>query len=826
MKKGTIKIVALVGAVLVTILVVSLMTGRTNKDLMTNMGEVSLPVVTLYKEDIPINELYGYTTKMEASTMRDTITPLNQKRILPIKIQTFDDKVDGISYEIRSMDGERLIAEKEWTDYTQKDGVISADIKVQNIIEEGKEYLFVLKLEQGSKEIYYYTRLMQPVDSYVDESLEFVMDFHNKSMNKETGGTLATYLEPDSAADNNTLSDVTIHSSLSQLTWGKLDYEQLAMPIPSIKEISSSANVITLNYVVTTKGSEDQTEYYNVEEYYRVRHTADRVYLLDYERKMNQIFRGEKSSVNDKYLQLGICGRNVNYVSNESGTAVAFVQEGELWGYNQNTGQIAKIFSFRGKDEIEKRENYNQHDIRIVDVDEEGSVDFLVYGYMNRGVHEGKVGISVCRYDSVANTTEEELFLPVETSYQVMKEDLRGMAYRNNQKEFFILAGKDLYKIQMDSMEVSTLKKNLEEGTYGVSDSGRYFVYKEKEMLHLEDLENGSVYKIKPENGECLKPLGFMGEDLIYGISTGEEMPMHKVQIISSEEDHKVLKSYEKGGSYISGVRIEGNTIYLDRLVYQNGNYIEAESDTIMNSEEKENTQVLVHTTSDEKKQTLIQLEFPQESKKETVVKLLTPEQVVEKKPKEVRIEFQDKNQYYAYAAGRVVAGGYNPAEVVQAANGKMGVVVDGKQNYIWRRSKKTAQSNVLGNGTTAAGGSSVAQCLNLMLAKEGENLNTEQLLEEGQSVENILSNTLKNSIVLNLTGCSAEEMLYYVSVGNPVLGILDGNTAALIVGYDSTGILICHPETGSVEKMSTESANAAFEAGGNIFYSYVKEEE
>ena len=37
-KKGTIKIVALVGAVLVTILVVSLMTGRTNKDLMTNMG--------------------------------------------------------------------------------------------------------------------------------------------------------------------------------------------------------------------------------------------------------------------------------------------------------------------------------------------------------------------------------------------------------------------------------------------------------------------------------------------------------------------------------------------------------------------------------------------------------------------------------------------------------------------------------------------------------------------------------------------------------------------------------------------------------------------
>ena len=48
------------------------------------------------------------------------------------------------------------------------------------------------------------------------------------------------------------------------------------------------------------------------------------------------------------------------------------------------------MFSFRGYEGIDSRENYGEHDIKIVGVDEVGSVDYIVYGYMNRGIHEGK----------------------------------------------------------------------------------------------------------------------------------------------------------------------------------------------------------------------------------------------------------------------------------------------------------------------------------------------------------------------------------------------------------------------------------------------------
>ena len=84
MKKGTIKICALIGAILITILIVSLATGRSNKNMTTNIQKATLPIVTLYRGDTQINELHGYTEKMDAAFVRDTITPIDQKRILPV----------------------------------------------------------------------------------------------------------------------------------------------------------------------------------------------------------------------------------------------------------------------------------------------------------------------------------------------------------------------------------------------------------------------------------------------------------------------------------------------------------------------------------------------------------------------------------------------------------------------------------------------------------------------------------------------------------------------------------------------------------------------
>ena len=195
-------------------------------------------------------------------------------------------------------------------------------------------------------------------NAHVDESLKFVKEFHNTTFNSETSGTLSTYMEK-TTGDNTTLQFVSLNSSLKQLAWADFNGEQLTPPVPSIKE------------------------YYNVEEYYRVRYTSSRMYLLNFERRMNQIFRGENASFFDNYIELGIRSGNVEYQANETGTTVAFVQEGELWSYNETENTLAKVFSFRGYEGIDNRENYGEHDIKIVRIDEAGSLDYIVYGSGN-----------------------------------------------------------------------------------------------------------------------------------------------------------------------------------------------------------------------------------------------------------------------------------------------------------------------------------------------------------------------------------------------------------------------------------------------------------
>lgn len=64
-----------------------------------------------------------------------------------------------------------------------------------------------------------------------------------------------------------------------QANWADFPCDRLSAPVPSVKEMNSSYNVILLNYVVTSNGESGEQEYYNVEEYYRIRYTNERMYL-------------------------------------------------------------------------------------------------------------------------------------------------------------------------------------------------------------------------------------------------------------------------------------------------------------------------------------------------------------------------------------------------------------------------------------------------------------------------------------------------------------------------------------------------------------------
>lgn len=842
MQKGMIKAAVLLTIFISAVLIFGKLTNHTNEDLTTEMEEATLPVISLYQDGKAINELHGYVSEMSAAYMRDTITPIEEERKLPITIQLYQTAVDAISYEIRSLDAERLIANADVNSYEEKKGKITAELEIQNLLDAGEEYLLIIQLDSKDQSIYYYTRIVEPVDCYVDECIDFVLDFNDKTFNDETTGALATYMEK-TTGDNSTLHFVSLNSSLKQVGWADFKGERLTDPVPSVKEITSTYNVIVLDYVVSSVSLDGEIEYYNVEEYYRVRYTSNRIYLLNFERTMNQIFRGENDSVYDNYIQLGIRSEDVEYKTNEAGTNVAFVQEGELWSYHMVENTMAKVFSFRGYEGIDNRENYGEHDIKIVNIDEVGSVDYIVYGYMNRGIHEGQVGIAVYHYDSMSNTNEESVFIASDKSYEVMKSEIGQLMYVNEGGELFLMVDGNVYGIDLHTQKTRELIHGLSDDSFAVSESNRYIAWIDTEdgsergsdCIHVMNLSNQKTIDITEDSGEAIMPLGFMDEDFVYGIAKKSDVfedaagnttfPMNQIKIVDvTSENMKVLKTYEKNGYYVSGVEIEGYTMYLNRIRYNGTAYVSADRDMIMNREGDSGKLVEIATSKSDEKKTQVQIALSG-TVSEQIPKVLTPKETILEEERMVTLEDESNTKYYyVYVKGDVVLATDDVTEAVIAANEQMGVVIGDNLGYVWKRSRKATQTPfgdiVVGTEDVEAG--SIAQCINAMLEKEGINISVGALIDGGETPKSILNNTMKEANVLDLTGCSVDEILYYVSCGSPVFAMTGSNDAVLVIGYDSSNIVIFDPAIGTTYRKPLTESNEMFANAGNVFFTYL----
>ena len=80
-----------------------------------------------------------------------------------------------------------------------------------------------------------------------------------------------------------------------------------------------------------------------------------------------------------------------------------------------------------------------EHDIKLLSVENNGDVDFMVYGYMNRGAHEGYSGVGIYHYNNDQSALEEQVFIPCTESFEFLKEDLGTLSYVNQSGQLFIM---------------------------------------------------------------------------------------------------------------------------------------------------------------------------------------------------------------------------------------------------------------------------------------------------------------------------------------------------------------------------------------------------
>lgn len=703
MRRGIQKILILLAVFIVALFTFSKLTNHETKDLTTDLAAPTLPVVYFEDNGHPLNELHGYVEEMSVISMRDTITPLPENGKLSLRIDPYDNKIKEVSFQIRSLNGDRLVQDGNVQVSGDKTAV-TGTISVENLLEEQTEYQLILQVTAGEQTSYYYTRIMEVGKSQIDACVDFVEEFHAITMNKERQSELSSYMEPSSAADNTTLQKVTINNSLSQACWGDFVGTEVTTPVVSIKEMNDDYQVILLEYIMSSVGDSGNSEYYNVEEYYRVRVGAEKIYLLSFERTMEEIFRGEGDQISKDMIDLGIRSENVSYKTNETGNVICFVQQGELWSYNQIENNLTRVFSFRSQEGMDIRENYQEYDIRILRVDEGGSLDFVVYGYMNCGEHEGQVGVSVCHYDGVTNTVEEMLFVPTTLSYEIVKEQIGKLMYVSDSGVFYLTVSDQVYRIQMDSRKAEVYIDGLKSDMLVNSEDGRYIAWSEDgTTMHVTDLEKGESFDIHANENQLLKPLGFLGSDCIYGwgyrtdiFSTQTQtdtLALSQVLIVdTSDSAHSVLKTYETPGIYVTGIRIQDGSIYLSRVMKNGDIYVDTTEDTIMNRDLQEKDQVNIDTVVSDVKQKEVVLKLLEETSGSTP-KTLIPKLIENEEPNTLEIKnLNASSAYYVYAKGKVVLATDDMAAAVQSADANKGVVIGNNLLYVWRLGQSQTQ--------------------------------------------------------------------------------------------------------------------------------------
>ncbi|MEG2783828.1 MAG: hypothetical protein RR920_06140 [Lachnospiraceae bacterium] len=814
MKNILIRIGILAGIFVLAVGGFSYLTNKGNTDMTADIAGASVPrlmvAVSGYGME-RINPLVGYKTEMNITTMRDSITPIGTDGKLSIIVEDSKSQDATLEYELYSLDGKKSLYKDKIKNVQN-----SIDINLGNKVERGQEKILKLIYSTGvGKQTIYYTRVIDATEYKVAECLNYVKNFHDSTFDKGKAKELMGAMEPNEQADNTTYQKTTINSNYEQLSWGELAPKPTGDIQWSIKEITGEYVAVQAVYQVNCTGATGENERYNVNEFFKVKSGKGKVYLLDYERIMNQIFCPEKPTLTEKGIPLGITSPKVTYQTNKDGTIVSFVQERELWNYNRAEDQISLVFSFARAENEDVRNLYDQHQVHIVDVDKKGNTIFGVSGYMNRGIHEGEVGISIYYFDIEKNVVEEKVFIPSNKSYMVTQEEIGKLVYfSNDQSMLYVMVTGSLYKINLKEDTKEVLVKNLAEGQYVASEDGHLLAYQNGNVLEqatevtVLNLMKGEEKTVTVDPEENIRPLGFVMEDFIYGVAkqsdrgktiSGEDVtPMYKVEI--RDKKNKVVKTYQVDQKYILDVFIEDHMITMNRVTKKEAVYVNETADYITNNTEKKKSNIFLESIEDEKKETQQRLSY-ENGIKDRTPKLLQPKQVIFENPTTISFDTSGGEvKYYVYGKG-ILMGIYDKAGyAVQKADEIGGVVVSSNQEYVWESGNRKLQY-VIEDMTPFAD----------VISK----------INAGTAIVDVLDQ-FSDGKALDFTGCTVEEMLYVINQGTPVVAMIDHSHAIILMGYGKSSVTYIEPDSGTRVTKSMPEIEDMLKASGGTLVGYL----
>lgn len=791
-----------------------LMNNETTDD-RSDMNDAVLPEVMVQFGDVLTNRMYGYRQPMEADFVRDSVTPLDTTKKLTLVVNPYDTKVRNLSYEIRTSDGSKVMENRTIKSLdTGSDGYLRTEIEISSGLLMNQEYSLQITLSTNHGDAYYYTRVVSRSATYTEQYAKFADDFVQMSLDKTQADNLAAYLETSDSASSRNFAGLNINSPLADISWGNLNPQLSKAGIPVIKDINETTASISIEYEISAQNENGNTEYYLVTDFYRMRYDETRIRLLDFKRSASEVFDPSLSVISNSGLLLGVRSKDVDYLTNEDGSVTAFTQNGDIWSYVPDTGKLVEIFTFRKDTESDFRDARVEHDIKLLSVENNGDVDFMVYGYMNRGAHEGYSGVGIYHYNNDQGAIEEQVFIPCTESFEFLQEDLGTLSYVNQSGQLFIMIAGNLYQINIDENTYEVLADHIDSDDFGVSATNAHAAWKSESgdyagQIEFIDFDTMERRSIAPKASQKLDLLGFMNEDLVYGVVLdGDTLPNATGYMIDGITtfriegfDGTVKKEYHQDGLYVAGVTV-GTTLMEFTLVQKSGDiYKGVKKDNIMNNSTAATDKTSVEQTSSSRQGVIVRLTFEDSPSSEEPLILYAKVRNAGEKVVDIQVDKSSVEEvYYVYAGGGLDSVWTDPAKAVQRADKQTGVVLNRAQQYVWERGNMKTQ-------------------ITLNTTDIPEIIRTASL--DVQNLQNGLGDSAK---VIDLTGCSLENVLYEVSAQRAVIARTGSDSSVVIVGYDQYNTYLLDPSTGEVKPYGMNDSTALFKNAGNMFITYLEQ--
>ena len=360
---------------LAAVIVFAYITNRGNDSMTADMGAATYPQVSFSYQGYSLNTLSGYAKKMDTPSMRDTITPIENQKV-DVTIKAYENVISSLSWTVYSLDGSEELQSGEEKKPAEN---VTLEIDPGKLTDREGVLEIVLQTEDGEP-VYYYTRVTDAAGKGILENLNYIQTFHEGALAKDSAAGIESAIEPNEEGDNTTYQHVTIHSDYNHVTWGNLAPQVEKGERWMIKEINSVSVSVEIQFLARCTGEENETDLYQTREYFRVRHVSDTgsTYLLDYDRRMEQIFDATKQVLDENGILLGITDTDIPYLVNGDGSVVSFVTADELWNYNKNTDEASLVFSFMDAENTDERNLVAQHEIRLLEMDDVGNTMFEI----------------------------------------------------------------------------------------------------------------------------------------------------------------------------------------------------------------------------------------------------------------------------------------------------------------------------------------------------------------------------------------------------------------------------------------------------------------